>query len=92
MSREYLYELLDPHAFVIPGADQAICGVTPNGLPVYHYNLLVEFFMDKFREDDPSCNVFVSEEDLHVGAIEWVEYNICQNPQAPLIMYEIIDD
>ena len=86
MSREYLYELLDSEAFLIPNADKAICGVTPGGLPIYHYNLLVEHFMDEWSDE------YDNEEELHVHAVEWVEYNICQNPQAPLIMYEIVDE
>jgi hypothetical protein len=86
MCRDYLYDLLDEDALLIPGADKAICGVTPGGLPIYHYNLLVEHFMDEWDSD------YQDKEELHVQAIEWVEYNICQNPEAPLIMYEIIDE
>lgn len=86
MSREYLYDLLDENALIIPGADKAICGVTPGGLPIYHYNILVEYFMDEWKSD------YDDEEELHVAAVEWVEYNICRDPAAPLIMYEILDD
>ena len=91
LSREYLKDLLDEDAYLIPGADNTICGVTPQGQPIYHYNLLVEYFMDQFRKDDPAYQTFATDEDLHVGAIEWVEHNIACHPNSPIVMYEIFD-
>ena len=80
---EYLKEFYQGEliGFSNPDFDDAIIGITTDGIVVYDYNKMVESLM---RTDG------MSQED----ATEWIDYNTIRSipyagPKAPAIMYSL---
>lgn len=86
IARELLYDMLNEDAFLIPEADRAICGLTPQGFPIYNYEKLIEHYIEEFLG---SCDNPDEAENMRVSAVEWVESTIACELDGPIIMYQV---
>ena len=91
ITRALLEESLCENTFLIPGADTAICGLTPHGKPIYNYVKLVEYYVESYANGGVFCDL-EEEAITRETIIAWIEENIICNDEAPIVMYEVLED
>ena len=76
----------------IEGCNCAIIGTTNQLKIAYSYQLLVEHFIDHFKN---SGDIDSYDDDFHTAAIEWVDHNIVNTCDAfgnPfVVVYDLLD-
>lgn len=70
MTNREKIESYNPEAVLWDGCDDALIGMTNNGVAVYSIGKLQEIFLNQFKESAESDDEALND------AIEWVEYNI----------------
>ena len=65
----------DTILFANPGYEDAFIGVTPEGVALYDYNLMVQFLIEKEGWDE-------------MEAVEWIDYNCSYGGGGyPIVVY-----